>query len=152
MMTRQVPVVTATSSPDAVLPPGALKPQAIICDISRPANVSPGLRSERPDVFCFDGGVVSLPKGRRLGMKTDLESATHCYACMAETILLSMEGRPDLANVGQDVAVDAMFSLLEMASRHGFAVYVPAAGSAGPVQAGRRVASSREASEPQRSA
>lgn len=145
-------VITATSSPDAMLLPGVLKPHAIVCDISRPSNVSPLLRSERPDVFSFDGGVVSLPKGRRLGMKTDLESATHCYACMAETMLLAMEDRLDLANVGQDVAIDAMFSLLEIASRHGFSVYVPAAGAAGPLLAGRRAAWSREASEPQRSA
>ncbi|GAB4180900.1 MAG: hypothetical protein Tsb002_00310 [Wenzhouxiangellaceae bacterium] len=117
-------IVTATNSPDAWLQSSHLKQGAVICDISRPSNVCEEIAQQRPDIFIYDGGVVRLPAGSFLGLHTDLDPG-HCYACMAETMLISLEANPDLAVRGMEVDMERISVFGALARKHGFEVYIP---------------------------
>jgi predicted amino acid dehydrogenase len=90
----------------------------VVCDISRPTNVSPEVRCDREDVLVVDGGVVELPRGSALGLRTSLEPG-RAYACMAETILLALEKRYEDTSLGFDLDLDTIFELGHLAERHG---------------------------------
>src|SRR5439155_7205045 len=59
-------VVTATSATGTILEPDDLRPHAVVCDVSRPANVSPEMVTARPDVLVMGGGVIAVPGGSAL--------------------------------------------------------------------------------------
>lgn len=111
-------VVTATSSPHALLTPEMFAPDAIVCDISEPSNVPP-LAEHRPDVLLFDGGIVALPGLQDLGVRYGLESG-HAYACMTETMLIALSGEEDLVSVGSTLTTGSVTRLRELAAVHGF--------------------------------
>lgn len=121
-------VVAATSSTGSLVAPGQLGPGAVVCDVSRPGNVSPRVAAERPDVLLVEGGVVALPDRAELGVRFGLAPGL-LYACMAETVLLALERRFHHGTVGADLSTDRIADLRELAARHGF--------SAVPSQGGR---------------
>ena len=82
-------VLAATSTPDKVIDERFLKEKAVVCDVSRPRNLGPGVHERRPDVMAFDGGLVEVPGGVNLpwlGLPP-----SEVYACLGETILLALE-------------------------------------------------------------
>jgi predicted amino acid dehydrogenase len=123
-LTEAAIVATATSSPHALLSSRQLGHRAIVCDVSRPANVSPALVRERPDLLVVDGGSVSLPAGRDLGVSFGLVPGM-LYACMAETALLALDRRYRNGSLGDDLPHDLIAELRSLAARHEFRV-VPA--------------------------
>jgi predicted amino acid dehydrogenase len=83
-------VVLLTSAAEAVLRSSHLKPRAVVLDDTQPRNTDPALQKARPDVRIVDGGVVSVPG---LHMTSSLGLPHGCvYACMAETMLLALDG------------------------------------------------------------
>ena len=54
-------VVTATSATGTMIGPEDLQPHAVVCDVSRPANVSRQVTADRPDVLVIDGGIIAVP-------------------------------------------------------------------------------------------
>ena len=112
-------VVTATSSIEELVKPEWVIPGAIICDISKPSNVSPDLQKLRPDVLVIDGGVVALPGRPFLGWNFGFEPGL-AYACMAETMLLALEHHYTDMSLGSDLRLDNMIYLRQLAKKHGF--------------------------------
>lgn len=114
-------VLVATSSTERFVRPDFLKPGAIVCDLSRPANVSLEIARTRPDVLVIDGGIVKMPGratlGSRLGIPEDLS-----YACMAETMMMALEGQYRDASLGLDLADEDMALFQRLAPRHGFSL------------------------------
>jgi acetylornithine/succinyldiaminopimelate/putrescine aminotransferase/acyl-CoA synthetase (AMP-forming)/AMP-acid ligase II/predicted amino acid dehydrogenase len=121
-------VVAATSSPRALLTAAQLGPGALVCDVSQPANVSPDLATERPDVLALQGGGVALPRGQDLGVGFGLAPGL-LYACMAETALLALDRRYRHGSLGSDLPHDLIADLRALSRRHDFQVV--------PVRAGR---------------
>jgi acetylornithine/succinyldiaminopimelate/putrescine aminotransferase/predicted amino acid dehydrogenase len=113
-------VVTATSAPGTLVNPRTLAPGAVVCDLSRPANVSAEVAAMRPDVLVIDGGIIDVPGRPDLGL--------YClgpglaYACMAETMLLTLEGHLRNTSLGTDLAPEGLRMLDALADRHGFRV------------------------------
>ncbi len=60
-------VVTSTNATNAVIGPDDLKRGAVVCDLSRPANVSQEVADARPDVVVIDGGIIAAPDGSSFG-------------------------------------------------------------------------------------
>ena len=120
-------VVAATSSPHALLTAEHLGPGAIVCDVSQPANVGPAVAAARPDVCILDGGVVTLPGGRDLGIGFGLAPGL-AYACIAETILLALDHRERDASTGVDLSHAFIAELRTLAARHDFRVTPTRAG------------------------
>jgi len=83
-------VVLLTAAPRALLGSEHLKEGALVLDDTQPRNTSPDLLRERPDVLVVDGGVVRL-KGVDLRADVGLPPGA-TYACMAESMLLGLEG------------------------------------------------------------
>ena len=99
--------------------PEDIKEGAVVCDISRPPNVSRDVRMNRPDIFVIDGGVVSLPRDSRLSLNLDIDPGL-AYACMAETMILALERRFEDASLGIDLDMDNVTEIGRLAERHGF--------------------------------
>jgi len=56
VLARAELVITATSSPEKIIRPGSLKRGAVVCDISRPSNVSEEVKRSRPMSWLSTGG------------------------------------------------------------------------------------------------
>lgn len=112
-------VVVATNSTERFIEPALLKAGAIVCDASRPANASLAIAHQRPDVLVIDGGIVQAPGrpalGSRYGIPEDL-----AYACMAETMLLSLAGVERDTSLGLDLDNDDLELIQRLAHTHGF--------------------------------
>jgi predicted amino acid dehydrogenase len=112
-------VVMATNVVGDLAQPEDFKEGTIVCDISRPPNVSQAVRMNRPDIFVIDGGVVSLPRGSRLDLNLDI-GAGLAYACMAETMILALERRFEDTSLGIDLDMSNVTEMGWLAERHGF--------------------------------
>lgn len=135
-------VITATAAAQPVLDGAPLAPGTIVCDVARPPDTSPCVRARR-DLTVIDGGLVALPdSGMRFGtgnLQNLPDGVT--VACLAETILLALEGEERDCGVGPDVPVTEVDRLLGIAERHGFrlAMSAPALVEVPPANRGRGV-------------
>lgn len=113
-------VLTVTSAVDAVIEPKHLKPGAVVLDVARPRDVSVKVAQERDDVLVIEGGMVEVP-----GANADFHfnfgfPEKKAFACMAETMALSLEGRYEDYTVGRDLELARIQEIKRIASRHGF--------------------------------
>jgi acetylornithine/succinyldiaminopimelate/putrescine aminotransferase/predicted amino acid dehydrogenase/acyl carrier protein len=113
-------VVTATSFPHNLIDDDLLPYGAIVCDISRPRSVSESILSRRPDVLVIDGGLIALPYQTRVG-PYGVEDGTS-YACMAETMLLALEGDFRDTSLGGSLDVAEVKRQQALARKHGFSL------------------------------
>lgn len=114
-------VVTATSSVSELVKPEHVKFRAVICDLSRPANVSREIKRRRPDVLVIDGGVVEVWNRPDLGWDFGFEQGL-CFACMAETMLLGLEGHLEHTSIGSNITPETLALVRRLAEKHGFRV------------------------------
>jgi acetylornithine/succinyldiaminopimelate/putrescine aminotransferase/predicted amino acid dehydrogenase len=114
-------IITATSSTSAVIRTDNIKPGAVVVDVSRPSNVDPAVRIGRPDVLVIEGGLIEAPGGQPLGVSFGLAPGL-VYACMAETMMLALEGDVETGTVGSVIDVAAVDRFRRLAARHGFRV------------------------------
>lgn len=114
-------VIAATSAPHALLNPTDLMAGAVVCDVAQPPNIGRDVRSERPDVTVFDGGIVKIPSGSEFGLTYGLADGL-TYACMAETMLLALSGELGLRSIGTTLDGDSVERLGELSDLHGFAL------------------------------
>jgi acetylornithine/succinyldiaminopimelate/putrescine aminotransferase/predicted amino acid dehydrogenase len=112
--------ITATSFPGKLIDDDMLRPGAILCDISRPRSFDPGIVQRRPDVLVIDGGVIGLHLKPRIG-PYGIENGTS-YACMAETMLLALDGRFEHTSVGTTLDISEVSRQRGLARKHGFAL------------------------------
>jgi predicted amino acid dehydrogenase len=108
-------IVLLTSASEALLRSEHLRPGAIVLDDTQPRNTDPGLQRTRPDVLIVDGGLVSVP-GVHITSNIDLPPG-HVYACLAETMLLALEGRREHFGIGEPTA-DQAEHMLRLAEKH----------------------------------
>jgi len=112
-------VVIATSSAEEFITPGMLRPGAVVCDMSRPPNVSRQVERERPDVLVLDGGVIEVPGRPWFGWDFGYEQGL-AYACMSETMMLALEQDYRHTSLGSDLTPESMLRMRDLAERHGF--------------------------------
>ena len=114
-------IMVATSSLETLIVPDVLKRGAIVCDMSRPSNVSEQVLEERPDVLVIDGGVVAVPNAPDLGWNFGFEKGT-AFACMSETIMLALEKQYEHTSLGADLSLDQLEMMRSLAEKHGFSL------------------------------
>lgn len=112
-------VLSATSAAQPLIEPQDLKEGAIVCDVARPPDVSPTVRREREDVMVIDGTVVGVPGHVNLGFDFGL-AAGQAYACVAEVMVLALEGRYESFSLGQRVETEKVREVAQLAGKHGF--------------------------------
>ena len=117
---RQADVVlAAANAPTPFLGTEVFAEGAVVCDLSVPAAVRPEVRETRPDVLVIGGGIARLPFGEAHGIIGLPLPPGQVYGCMAETMLLGLEGVRDATFTGF-LPAEHVFRLAAMAKRHGF--------------------------------
>ncbi|HYS19290.1 MAG TPA: aminotransferase class III-fold pyridoxal phosphate-dependent enzyme [Candidatus Binatia bacterium] len=115
-------IVAASSTPQPLIYPEHLGPgPAVICDISLPSNVADAVTLECPNVLVVQGGVVRLPLDDDFAIGGIPLARGHVYACMAETLLMGLEGLSTHGSIGP-VTVEGVRRAMAMAEKHGFAL------------------------------
>lgn len=114
-------VLTVTSSVDTLIEPEDLKPGAVICDVSRPRNVSRSVAEQRNDILVIEGGLVEVPGDVNFNLNFGFPPKT-AYACMAETMVLALEKKYESYTLGRELTVLQVEKINRLAKKHGFKV------------------------------
>lgn len=112
-------VLSTTNATRPIILPEHLKQGAAVCDVALPPDVSPRVAQERPDVLVVDGGVMETPGDVDFHFNFGLARG-QAFACMAETMVLAMEGRHESYSLGKRIQVERVREIAELARKHGF--------------------------------
>jgi fatty aldehyde-generating acyl-ACP reductase len=112
-------VLSATNAARPVIQPEHLKSGAVVCDVAQPSDVSPRVARERDDVLIVKGGVLDVPGEVDFGFDFGLPPG-RAYACMAETMVLALEGRYESYSLGKQVRFEQVREIAQLAREHGF--------------------------------
>lgn len=112
-------VIAVTSAVDAVIQPEMLNPGAVVCDVARPRDVSKKVAEARQDVLVIEGGAVAVPGEVDFHFDFGFPPRT-AYACMAETMILALEGKTGDYSLGRDLQIAQVEEISALARKHGF--------------------------------
>ncbi len=112
-------VLTATGGVQPIIGSRHLKKGAIVCDVACPSDVSAEVRRHRRDVLVIGGGILELPGPADLRFDLGLPPG-QLYACMAEAIVLALEGRYESFSLGRRVKREDVREIAHLARKHGF--------------------------------
>ena len=111
-------IVTATSGAGKkVLDILQAKPGCVITDVARPLDLPPSEVAKRPDVLVIESGEILLPgevKMKNIGLPKNV-----AYACLAETIVLALEGRFENFTVGRNIEWEKVREIYRLGLKHG---------------------------------
>jgi predicted amino acid dehydrogenase len=114
-------IVTATSGAGKrVLDIMQVKPGAVITDVARPLDLSAEDVAKRPDVLVVESGEIRLPGDvhmRNIGLPDGV-----VYACLAETIVLALEGRFENFTVGRNIEWEKVKEIYRLGLKHGMSL------------------------------
>jgi len=111
-------IVTATSGAGKkVLDIMNVKPGCVITDVARPLDLPPSEVAKRPDVLVIESGEILLPG--HVSMKNIGLPKNVAYACLAETIVLALEGRFDNFTVGRNIEWEKVREIYRLGRKHG---------------------------------
>lgn len=112
-------VITVTSAVETIIEPHHLRPGAVVCDVSRPRDVSKQVAEQRPDVLVIEGGMVEVPGPVNFNFDFGFPPKM-AYACMAETMALALDGNYVSFTLGKDIKLSQVQTIDTIAQRHGF--------------------------------
>jgi fatty aldehyde-generating acyl-ACP reductase len=112
-------ILTVTSALHDVLQPEHLRPGSVVCDVARPRDVSAMVASARDDILVIDGGMVDVPGSVDFHFNFGFPPAK-AYACMAETMILTLEGRFEDYTIGKEISLEQVKEITALARKHGF--------------------------------
>ncbi|MFH1281493.1 MAG: hypothetical protein ABIH91_02100, partial [Candidatus Omnitrophota bacterium] len=116
-------VIIAVATAGALFNWGELKSGSIACDVSLPRSF-PQAAAKRSDISLITGGLIKLPHCVNLGINMGLPENI-IYADLAETLLLALEEKFSNYSLGDNINVDKLEEIANIAVRHGFEVWVP---------------------------
>jgi len=112
-------IVTSTSGAGKkILDIMKVKPGCVITDVARPLDLPPEEVAKRPDVLVIESGEIELPTPV-LGMKSIGLPPNVIYACLAETIVLALEGRFEVFTIGRDTEWEKVKEIYRLGLKHG---------------------------------
>ncbi|MBP6776881.1 MAG: saccharopine dehydrogenase NADP-binding domain-containing protein [Piscinibacter sp.] len=112
-------IVTSTSGAGKkILDITKVKPGCVITDVARPLDLPPAEVAKRPDVLVIESGEIELPTKVR-GLKSIGLPPNVIYACLAETIVLALEGRFEVYTVGRDTEWEKVKEIYKLGLKHG---------------------------------
>ncbi len=111
-------IVTATSGAGKkILDIMKVKPGCVITDVARPLDLPPSEVAKRPDVLVIESGEIQLPgkvRMKNIGLPKNV-----AYACLAETIVLALEGRFENFTVGRNIEWEKVREIYRLGRKHG---------------------------------
>ncbi|HOE40846.1 MAG TPA: dehydrogenase [Rhodoferax sp.] len=112
-------IVTSTSGAGkSILDITRVKPGCVITDVARPLDLPAKDVAKRPDVLVIESGEIELPTEVH-GMKSIGLPPNVIYACLAETIVLALEGRFEVFTVGRDTEWEKVKEIYKLGRKHG---------------------------------
>ena len=112
-------IVTSTSGAGKkILDIMKVKPGCVITDVARPLDLPPSEVAKRPDVLVIESGEIELPTQVK-GMKSIGLPTNVIYACLAETIVLALEGRFEVFTIGRDTEWEKVKEIYRLGLKHG---------------------------------
>ena len=112
-------IVTSTSGAGKkVLDIMKVKPGCVITDVARPLDLPPEEVAKRPDVLVIESGEIELPTQVK-GLKSIGLPPNVIYACLAETIVLALEGRFEVFTIGRDTEWEKVKEIYRLGIKHG---------------------------------
>ncbi len=112
-------IVTATSGAGKkVLDIMKVKPGCVITDVARPLDLPASEVAKRPDVLVIESGEIQLP-GEHIHMKNIGLPKGVAYACLAETIVLALEGRFENFTIGRAIEWEKVREIYQLGLKHG---------------------------------
>lgn len=112
-------IVTSTSGAGKkILDIMKVKPGCVITDVARPLDLPPEEVAKRPDVLVIESGEIELPTKVK-GLKSIGLPPNVIYACLAETIVLALEGRFEVFTVGRDTEWEKVKEIYKLGLKHG---------------------------------
>jgi predicted amino acid dehydrogenase len=112
-------IVTSTSGAGKeILDIMKVKPGCVITDVARPLDLPASDVAKRPDVLVIESGEIELPTKVK-GMKSIGLPPNVIYACLAETIVLALEGRFEVFTVGRDTEWEKVKEIYKLGLKHG---------------------------------
>ncbi len=112
-------ILTVTSALHDVIRPEHLCAGSVVCDVARPRDVSAIIAAARDDILVIDGGMVDVPGPVDFHFNFGFPPRK-AYACMAETMILALEGRFEDYTLGKDISLERVNEITAMAGKHGF--------------------------------
>jgi len=112
-------ILTVTSSIDDIIRPEHLQPGSVVCDVARPRDVSAMVAAARDDILVIDGGMVDVPGSVNFHFDFGFPPGK-AYACMAETIALTLEGHFEDYTLGKHLTRERVEEIDAIAKKHGF--------------------------------
>lgn len=111
-------IVTSTSGAGKeILDIMKVKPGCVITDVARPLDLPPEDVAKRPDVLVIESGEIELPSKanyKSIGLPDNV-----IYACLAETIVLALEGRFEVFTIGRDTEWPKVKEIYRLGLKHG---------------------------------
>ncbi len=115
-------IVTTTSAfGQRIMDISKCKPGAVVCDVARPADISPAEAALRPDVLVIESGEVIIPGDVDFGFDIGLPPKV-AYACLAEAALLAMEGRFEDYTLGRNIKIEQVNEIHRLFTKHQFQI------------------------------
>lgn len=116
-------LVTASST-GGLVEESQLRPGTVVVDVALPRDVRRSA-APRDDILVLDGGLVSMTGGVTVdGLPYGLTEQLN--GCLAETIVLALEGRADSFSLGKVLDPAGIREIGALAQAHGFVVAPPA--------------------------
>ena len=112
---KNADIVIITEIPEGLLDINEFKPNAIVCDLSGSKNMNRKVKQSHKAHF-IAGGLIKLP------YSTNIVTAS-----IAEVILLTFAERFVSYSLGENINLDKLEEIANLAVKHGFEVWVPEA-------------------------
>lgn len=116
----QVRLFVAATSSGGLIDSRRLASGSVVVDAALPKDMQPGWE-KRDDILVIDGGLVSATDAVSFGtMALDLGPKRNINGCLAETMILALEGRAEPFSIGRELPADKVLEIGRIAERHGF--------------------------------
>lgn len=121
MLSKANLVLASSNAAEPIIMPEMLgRHDTIICDVAVPEDVSTEVIANCKHVEVIRGGLVRLPKNPQMRLRgNDLLGEGVIYACIAETLLMGLEGINQHGSYGR-ISKHQVFDMLALADKHGF--------------------------------
>jgi len=112
-------IITAAALPEISLLPGDFKPGAIICDLAGLLELTHKIAAKRDDLLIIEGGAVAVPGGTNFNFTSGFPPGI-TEACLAETMILALEGRYENYSLGRNLRMARVEEIRRLGTKHGF--------------------------------
>lgn len=123
-------IVVGAGSIGGELADANLRPGTVVVDVAQPLDTTPAQR-KRGDLLVLEGELLALPRATDAKWRSFWSSlyntivgqdSHHVFACLAEPMVLCLEGRPESFSLGKRLSVDRVEEIGALAKAHGFGV------------------------------